>query len=701
MSSNKKKKNNTIKGLLIVILAAIIGIGLYSYSYYNMKKYFKANLEINKDFLLLQLKINKLKLEILKSSSFLYYNFDKINALTDETEELIRKIKYTLSDLGKDYKNSFLEIQNLDVNLYLYTKKVQKYLTLNASLKNSVLNIPQIQVRASKLFKNNSDITLFLMKIYDDIFIAKNAMDNSFISNIRMKIQELEKIKNSYPKDSQEYLFLDSLKLHLVKFIVTFPLYNEILEYLLNNSFDSKIIKNIQIFQADSHKDLIKISRIITTILILYIISLIVITLFIYYIGKENSELKIMKERLENLLFIDMLTGLRNLKSFNSDIKELKKPYFILINIDKFKHINEFYGIRTGDLVLNDVALALKKISPENFLLYRLSGDDFGVLFEGKKSKKSLEEWVNFYIKKLENYKYISDKMVIEVRFSIGASDQKNRLFETADMALKMAKNLSRKKYVIYTIEIDKSDEIKKNIETIRAISTALAENRLKAYFQPILNIKTGKIEKYEALARIELEDGSLLKPFDFMKSAIEAKLSGEITISILKQILKKARSSKYDFSINISSSDIEFYRDKEAIIQTLRENQDVAKRIIFEILESEEIYNYKAIDDFIKEVKEFGCKIAIDDFGSGYSNFEKMLNLDIDILKIDGSLIQNIDTDEHSKLITTTILRFAKSAKIETIAEFVHSESIYKHITKLGFDYAQGFYIGKPTPNI
>ncbi len=701
MSSNKKKKNNTIKGLLIVILAAIIGIGLYSYSYYNMKKYFKANLEINKDFLLLQLKINKLKLEILKSSSFLYYNFDKINALTDETEELIRKIKYTLSDLGKDYKNSFLEIQNLDVNLYLYTKKVQKYLTLNASLKNSVLNIPQIQVRASKLFKNNSDITLFLMKIYDDIFIAKNAMDNSFISNIRMKIQELEKIKNSYPKDSQEYLFLDSLKLHLVKFIVTFPLYNEILEYLLNNSFDSKIIKNIQIFQADSHKDLIKISRIITTILILYIISLIVITLFIYYIGKENSELKIMKERLENLLFIDMLTGLRNLKSFNSDIKELKKPYFILINIDKFKHINEFYGIRTGDLVLNDVALALKKISPENFLLYRLSGDDFGVLFEGKKSKKSLEEWVNFYIKKLENYKYISDKMVIEVRFSIGASDQKNRLFETADMALKMAKNLSRKKYVIYTIEIDKSDEIKKNIETIRAISTALAENRLKAYFQPILNIKTGKIEKYEALARIELEDGSLLKPFDFMKSAIEAKLSGEITISILKQILKKARSSKYDFSINISSSDIEFYRDKEAIIQTLRENQDVAERIIFEILESEEIYNYKAIDDFIKEVKEFGCKIAIDDFGSGYSNFEKMLNLDIDILKIDGSLIQNIDTDEHSKLITTTILRFAKSAKIETIAEFVHSESIYKHITKLGFDYAQGFYIGKPTPNI
>jgi diguanylate cyclase (GGDEF)-like protein len=691
----------SLKGIILVVLAGIVGVALYIYSYINMKKYFKANLELNKDFLLLQLKVNKLKLEILKSSSFLYYNYDNINKLADEGEEYLHKIKYTLLDLGKDYQDSFRGIQTFDVDFYLYSKKIQRYLTLNAALKNSILNIPTIQIKASKLFKDDTRTMLMLIRVYDEVFIAKNAMDNSFIMSIKAKIKELDKVKESYPKDSKEYQFLESLKLHLVKFVVTFPLYNEILDSLLNNSLDAEIVRNIQIFQKDSHEELVLINRNITALLMLYIISLIVISLFIYKVSHENRELKGLKLYLENLILQDLLTGLKNMKSLNIDLKNTKTPHFILINIDKFKHINEFYGIQIGDLVLMDVARVIKSVSPKHFFLYRLSGDDFGILFEGKGEKDELEKWVQFYIKKLENYRFEIDDMVIELRFSMGASSDKERIFETADMALKMAKNLSRKKYVIYSPKIDKSKEIKQNIETISNISLALKENRLKAYFQPIFNIKTNRVEKYEALARIELRDGSLLKPFDFMKSAIEAKLSGEITLSILRQILDKARESEYEFSINISSSDIEFYRDREAIINILTKNHDVAHKIIFEILESEEIYNYKAIDDFIYEVKKFGCKVAIDDFGSGYSNFEKMLNLDIDILKVDGSLIQNIDTDEHSELITNTILRFAKYANFSTIAEFVHSESIYCHIKRLGFTYAQGYYIGEPKADI
>ncbi len=689
-----------LRGFILVVLAAIIGISLYTYSYFNTKRYFKENLDVNKNFLLLQLKINKLKLELLKSSSFLYYNYDKINKLVKDTQKLSKTIKNSLVKLKKNHKSSLIQMQILENKLELYSRKIEKYLTVNASLKNSLLNIPAIQIRAAEIFKNNHKITLFLIKVYADIFIAKNAMDNTFLEEIKLKVLKLDKLKKDYPPLSKEYKFLESLKLHLVKFIVTFPLYNEILNSLLDESLDKEIIKNIQIFQNDAKLEFEKIARNISILLFLYIISLVVILSFIYKIDIENKNLIELKSKLEELLTTDSLTGLKNMRAFNIDLKEFRHPSLILINIDRFKHINEFYGTKVGDIVLINTSQMLKSITPKEFELYRLGGDDFGVLFENYDKDVGLKRWVEFYSSEIENYRFYIDDMLIELKFSIGASTQRSRLFETADMALKMAKS-TLKKFVIYSTKIDKTLEIKANIETISNISLALKEDRLKAYFQPIYNLKTKRIEKYEALARIELKDGSLLKPYDFMESAIEAKLSGDITISMLKQIIEIAKDSRYEFSVNISSSDIESYSEREEIIKILKSNQEVASRIIFELLESEDIYSYEVVDEFIKEVKKFGCKVAIDDFGSGYSNFEKILNLDIDILKIDGSLVKNIDSDEHSKWIVKTILQFAKYAEFETIAEFVYSEKVFKHIINLNFNYAQGYYIGKPSPKI
>ena len=122
---------------------------------------------------------------------------------------------------------------------------------------------------------------------------------------------------------------------------------------------------------------------------------------------------------------------------------------------------------------------------------------------------------------------------------------------------------------------------------------------------------------------------------------------------------------------------------------------------IVFEILESEGINNFSEIISFIKAVKEMGCKIAIDDFGSGYSNFERISQLEVDYVKIDGSLIKNIDTNQNNEILVQTIVDFSKKIGIKTIAEFVHSESVYKKVKELGIDYAQGYYIGEPSPNL
>jgi len=124
-----------------------------------------------------------------------------------------------------------------------------------------------------------------------------------------------------------------------------------------------------------------------------------------------------------------------------------------------------------------------------------------------------------------------------------------------------------------------------------------------------------------------------------------------------------------------------------------------MSNRIIFEILENEAVDDYQQLSRFIKEMKSYGCKIAIDDFGSGYSNFAHILNLDIDILKLDGSLIRNLNVNDHTAMIVETIVAFAKQAGIATVAEFVCDIAIYNAVKQLGIDYAQGYYTGKPEP--
>ena len=122
-----------------------------------------------------------------------------------------------------------------------------------------------------------------------------------------------------------------------------------------------------------------------------------------------------------------------------------------------------------------------------------------------------------------------------------------------------------------------------------------------------------------------------------------------------------------------------------------------IGHRLVLELVESEGIENFDDVHSFIQEFKGYGCRIAIDDFGTGYSNFEYLMKLDVDYIKIDGSLIKNIDTDESAQLVVELIIDFAKRMNIKTIAEFIHNDSVYQKIKSLGIDYSQGYHLGEP----
>jgi len=192
-------------------------------------------------------------------------------------------------------------------------------------------------------------------------------------------------------------------------------------------------------------------------------------------------------------------------------------------------------------------------------------------------------------------------------------------------------------------------------------------------------------------------KDGSILLPEAFLKISKKARFYRFITKIMLDKSLEIFKDKPFEFSINLSIEDIIDVKTHDLIMSRLRHNPLTSERLVFELVETEGIENYDVVKDFISEVKEFGCKIAIDDFGVGYSNFEHLLQLNIDYIKIDASLIKNMDHDINSQVIARTISRFAKDLNIKTISEFVHSREIYEKSLEYGIDYSQGYYFGEP----
>lgn len=212
--------------------------------------------------------------------------------------------------------------------------------------------------------------------------------------------------------------------------------------------------------------------------------------------------------------------------------------------------------------------------------------------------------------------------------------------------------------------------------------------------------MKTGEINKYESLMRIIKEDGSIMAPKEFLGIAKNSKLYHDLSRMLIDKTFEIFQYSSYEFSINLSFLDITDKKTTDFILNKL-EKSGIGPWVVFELLESEGIENYSSIMYFIEQVKSYGSKIAIDDFGSGYSNFERLLELKIDYIKIDGSLIKYINKNDDMKIITKTIANFAKELGIQTIAEYVHSQEVFDVIKELDIDFAQGYHLGEPSKNL
>jgi diguanylate cyclase (GGDEF)-like protein len=410
-----------------------------------------------------------------------------------------------------------------------------------------------------------------------------------------------------------------------------------------------------------------------------------------------NKFLEDKNRELEKNFLVDQLTGLQNRNMFLKDLAGLENLAVAIIDIDGFKNINDFYGTKSGDKLLISISRFIKNYANHNAMgAYRLSSDEFVLCCYEKIEEKSLIKRLEKFLKLFAKEEFFDSTLQnkLNIDLTCGIAMGKENILEKADIALNFAKK-KKMSFVIFDEKNPHMNTYKHNIYWREKIQWAINEDLIVPYFQPIINIKDKTLKKYEALMRIKDGD-ELITPYVFLDIAKETKLYPLLTKIMIEKTFAKFSHTNREFSLNITLLDIE----EESTVAFLKEKikeYDVATQLILEIVESEHITKSENFLPFVASLRKEGVRFALDDFGSGYSNFAFLLTMHPKFIKIDGSLVKRMVTDQQSYAIVETIVLFAQQMQATVIAEFVENEKIVRALENLGIIYMQGYYFSPP----
>jgi EAL domain-containing protein (putative c-di-GMP-specific phosphodiesterase class I) len=350
----------------------------------------------------------------------------------------------------------------------------------------------------------------------------------------------------------------------------------------------------------------------------------------------------------------------------------------------------------------------LNSLDEENILkIYSNNYSTFTINFEYT-DYGSFKNFIDFLVNNLESCSFtLNDEefdFLLDITLGISNPHKLNYGIEElseAENALEIA--LSKNKpYDIFDAEHNENIKTnKENIQLARKIKNAIEQNGLILHYQPIFNNQSKKIEKYECLARIKDGD-ELIYPNIFLPISKQINKYNNLSFLIIDRAFEYFKDKSVEFSINLSILDITNIDLQKYLFEKIEEF-DVKDRLVIEIVEQEGIANYTEFISFLEKIREYGCKVAIDDFGSGYSNFDYIVKMSdyIDYLKIDGSLIKGINTNPKTQLLVGTLKFLCDNLRIKVIAEFIEDKETFEIVVNMGVVYCQGYYIGEPQDKI
>jgi diguanylate cyclase (GGDEF)-like protein len=395
----------------------------------------------------------------------------------------------------------------------------------------------------------------------------------------------------------------------------------------------------------------------------------------------------------------DRFTGLFNRKKLEIDLEAPGEKLLALLNIDGFSSINMAYGMEAGNFVLKTVADKLKTICAPSMQLYKLSGDEFVIL--------SADKTITPFMLKTNIQNVLAGTTIrfkniyINISLSMGiVQNEEKNLLHKADIALKRAKNLGHGYMFIYNEDYDLVNKYKESFYWVNKVKEALRNDRILPYFQGIRNNETLGMDLYECLVRIR-DNGKVILPEFFLEPAKQVGLYNTISYCMIEKCFTYFRDKTAEFSINLSREDFSDSKLIEYIEHQLKTHNIDPRRVIFEVLEEFSLKSDTFAFQFVKNLKSLGVKIAIDDFGSEYSNFSRILSIETDYIKIAGAFIKHITHDENTYKIVKSITDFTHSINARVIAENVETQAIQDTITELGIDYSQGNLFSIPAPDV
>ncbi len=445
----------------------------------------------------------------------------------------------------------------------------------------------------------------------------------------------------------------------------------------------------------------------------------------------EKMDLKESVARYASYASFDGLTGLYNRTRFMELLEDWMMQarthnYFgalLMIDIDKFRLINDTSGSKVGDDLLQRMAGLLQEVVAEidvqyfsngnkeimESLLCRMGGDEFAIFLSSRNEKEAMETAEKIR-RRLESFQFgewtghitISIGVVLYPIHGVTIYD----LFKKADASVFYAKELGRNRSRVYQPEDLVLEKMHTRVEWKGHIQKALRDDRFEIWFQPLLDLKNDTIYHYESLVRMRNDAGEIVPPAAFIDTAEALGQIRDIDRVVIKKTMRfqamlKKQGRCVCFSMNLSGKELGERELLDFLKDSMSEISSDPACLNFEITETAAVHDLNRAVGFIRDLRSLGCKFSLDDFGVGFTSFKYLKEMAVDYIKIDGSFIKILPESKSDRLFVKAMVDVAHGLGIKTVAEFVENKETVGILKEYGVDYAQGYFIGKPSPEV